>query len=108
MFFEMYKAFVGVYNLLEVDGSGYYVCERIAFVVLLVDFIDSFDVVSGFKHYGGKYTSGKVATIGDKVYLAIKVGLQLFEALQYLGQMLVLKRFVYAHVVIAPTEVCGA
>lgn len=31
------KALVGVYNLLEVDRSGYDMCKRVALVVALVD-----------------------------------------------------------------------
>ena len=107
MFLEVYKAFVGVYHLLEVYRSVHDMCERVAFVVAFVHLVKRFDIGIALNDDGSEYSSCEISSVGDKIYLAVKVGLQLFDTLQNLWQVLVLERLVYAHVVVSPTEMRG-
>ena len=108
MLLEVYEAFVGVYHLLQVNRDIHDVCERIALIITLVQLIQRLDVEVTFHYYCREYSACETATVGNEVNLSAVVGLQLLDALDYLGQVLMLERLVYAHVVIPPAEMCSS
>ena len=99
------EALVGVHHLLQVDVLLHDVGKGIFGIVFFVHVDDFFQSHFGLYYNGGEDAAREVAAVGDEVDVRVETVLQLFERLLDFGHMLVLKSFIYAHVVVTPTEV---
>ena len=95
----MNKTLVGIDYLLEVEWRINVVSKWGFAIEVSIEAFNLFDGGIALYNLGGKNASRKVATIGNKVYFALKSGLQLTQRLFDFGNMLVLKSLVDTHVV---------
>ena len=77
----MNKTLVCIDHLLQIYRFAYYMCKRVALVVALVQLVDCLYIKITFYNKCSKYASWEIATVGNKIYLAVKIGLQLLDAL---------------------------
>ena len=105
MLFQVYKAFVGVDNLLQIYVLVDDMRKGVFGVILFVHTDNLFQRHFGLYHDSGKNAAGKIAAVRDEIDVRIKAVLELFERLPDFGHVLVLESFVHAHVVVAPAEV---
>ena len=74
MAFGMNQAFVRVDYLFQVDGTSHIVRKRSLAVKFTKGSLHFFERCGAAGDNGGKYASGKVGPIGQKVYFAGKCG----------------------------------
>ena len=103
MLLKVYETLVCVYHLLEIKRTLYDMCERVTLVIALIQLIQCLNVKIALHDQCGKDSTWETATIWDKVNASVKIGLQLFDALHDLGQVLMLEWLVYAYIVVSPT-----
>ena len=79
MLFQMYKAFVGVDNLLQIYVLVDDMRKGVFGVILFVHTDNLFQRHFGLYHDSGKNAAGKIAAVGDEIDVRIKTVLELFE-----------------------------
>ena len=102
----MYERLVGVHHLLHVDGVVHIVGEGSVLVKVLICLHDLLYRHVRLYDLCGEDAAGEVAAVGNEVDLGIELTLHLLQTLADLWHMLVAERLIYAHVVVAPREMC--
>ena len=100
----MDEAFVGVDDLLEVDGAPGIVDEGGFAIEIAIVGLDFFQCALAAHHHGGEQATGEVGTIGDEVNLAVEVGLELTDGLHDFGDVFMFEGLEDAHIARTPGE----
>ena len=102
----MDERLVGVHHLLHVDGVVHIVGEGGVLVKVLICLHDLLYRHVRLYDLCGEDATGEVAAVGYEVDLGVELTLHLLQTLADLWHMLVAERLIYAHVVVAPREMC--
>ena len=101
--FKMYKAFICIYHLFQVEWPFHDVCKGVTLIIALIESVQCLNIKVTLYDQCREDSTWKTPTIWYKIYTAGIIGLQLLDTLHNLGHVLVLERLVYAYIVISPT-----